>query len=91
MAAGCIAVGARDEGIGDTIQNGENGFLVKAGSREETESCLRHILRNRQALEQVRQRGKESAQALTWERNAAEMEILYEEILRMRKKHAGEE
>ena len=91
MAAGCIAVGARDEGIGDTIQNGENGFLVKAGSSEETESCLRHILRNRQALEQVRQRGKESAQALTWERNAAEMEILYEEILRMRKKHAGEE
>ncbi|MGN0775995.1 MAG: glycosyltransferase [Candidatus Ventricola sp.] len=47
MAAGCIAVGAKGEGIEDTITDGENGFLVPAGDIDAIERVMRDVFENR--------------------------------------------
>ena len=82
MAAGCIAVGARGEGIEDTITDGENGFLVPAGDIDETERVMRAVFAQPQAYAALRERGRQTARALTWARNAQLTEDVYRQALR---------
>ena len=89
MAAGCIAVGARGEGIEDTICDGENGFLVPAGDIEATERVMRDVFSNREAYAALRERGQKAARALTWARNAQTVEEIYQQAIRAgRQTHA---
>lgn len=81
MAAGCIAVGARGEGIEDTITDGENGFLVPAGDVDETERVMRAVFENREGYAALREKGQRGARALTWARNAQTVEDIYFELL----------
>lgn len=81
MAAGCIAVGARGEGIEDTITDGENGFLVPAGDVDETERVMRAVFENREGYAALREKGRRDARALTWARNAQTVEDIYFELL----------
>ena len=85
MAAGCIAVGAKGEGIEDTIIDGENGFLVPAGDIDETERVMRDVFENRQAYAALREKGRQDARALTWARNAETVEAIYWDAIRSRK------
>ncbi len=82
MAAGCIAVGARGEGIEDTIKDGENGFLVPAGDVQQTERVMRCVLQNPYRFEALRERGQNDARELTWARNAQATEDVYREATR---------
>ena len=89
MAAGCIAVGAKDEGIADTITDGENGFLVPAGDIDETERVMRQVFAHPEAYEALRQKGMQSAHGLTWVRNAEKTAEVYREAIEhWRKEHA---
>lgn len=89
MAAGCIAVGAENEGIADTIADGENGFLVPAGDIDAVERVMRRVFEDRDAHAALRARGREDARALTWARNAETVESIYFELLDSgRKEHA---
>ena len=89
MAAGCIAVGAKDEGIADTITDGENGFLVPAGDIDETERVMRQVFAHPEAYEALRQKGMQSAHELTWARNAEKTAEVYREAIEhWRKEHA---
>lgn len=89
MAAGCIAVGAKDEGIADTITDGENGFLVPAGDIDETERVMRQVFAHPEAYEALRQKGMWSAHELTWARNAEKTAEVYREAIEhWRKEHA---
>ena len=81
MAAGCIAVGAKDEGIEDTIADGENGFLVPAGDVDAIERVMRDVFTNRGAYDALRERGRRDARALTWARNAGQTEAVYREAI----------
>lgn len=81
MAAGCIAVGARGEGIEDTIMDGQNGFLVPAGDVDETERVMRAVFENREGYAALREKGQRGARALTWARNAQTVEDIYFELL----------
>ena len=80
MAAGMIAVGARGEGIRDTIRDGENGFLVPAGDPDAVERVLREIFADEARWAGLREKGRQAARTLTWERNAAVMEQIYQDI-----------
>ena len=82
MAAGCIAVGARGEGIEDTIRDGENGFLVPAGDVDETERVMRAVFSDPQAYAALRERGRQDARELTWAHNARLTEDVYRQALR---------
>ena len=89
MTAGCIAVGAKDEGIADTITDGENGFLVPAGDIDETERVMRQVFAHPEAYEALRQKGMQSAHGLTWARNAEKTAEVYREAIEhWRKEHA---
>lgn len=81
MAAGCIAVGARGEGIADTIADGENGFLIPAGDTGETERVMRDVFEHPRAYEALRERGRRTARALTWEKNARLTEDVYRQAI----------
>lgn len=81
MAAGCIAVGAKDEGIEDTITDGENGFLVPAGDIDETERVMREVFANREKYAALREKGRQDARMLTWARNAQTVEEIYFKLL----------
>ncbi len=89
MAAGCIAVGAKDEGIADTITDGENGFLVPAGGIDETERVMRQVFAHPEKYEALRQKGMQAARGLTWARNAEQTAEVYREAIEhWRKEHA---
>ena len=89
MAAGCIAVGANDEGIADTITDGENGFLVPAGDIDETERVMRQVFAHPERYEALRQKGMQAARGLTWARNAEQTAEVYREAIEhWRKEHA---
>ena len=81
MAAGCISVGAVGEGIEDTIADGENGFLVPAGDVDAIEHVMRNVFQNREAYDELRQKGQRDAKALTWARNAETVEAIYREAI----------
>ena len=81
MAAGCIAVGAKDEGIEDTIRDGENGFLVPAGDTQAVCRVMRSVFEHREAYADLRERGRQAARALTWARNAQTVESIYQEAI----------
>ena len=81
MAAGCVTIGSRDEGIAGTIRDGENGFLVPAGDAAATGRAIRAALAAPNAMESIRRRGVETARAMTWERNARRMEQIYARML----------
>ena len=81
MAAGCIAVGAKGEGIEDTIRDGENGFLVPAGDIDETERVMRAVFERGAAYDALRERGRQDARRLTWARNAQTVEEIYGEAI----------
>ena len=81
MAAGCIAVGARGEGIEDTIKDGENGFLVPAGDIDATERAMRAVFEAPQEYAALRARGQRDAKELTWARNAQAAEAVYREAI----------
>ena len=89
MAAGCIAVGAVGEGIEDTIDDGENGFLVPAGDVDAVERVMRAVFADRAAYDALRERGRQAARALTWASNAETVEGIYHETIdAWRKRHA---
>ena len=89
MAAGCIAVGAKDAGIADTITDGENGFLVPAGGIDETERVMRQVFAHPERYEALRQKGMQAARGLTWARNAEQTAEVYREAIEhWRKEHA---
>jgi glycosyltransferase involved in cell wall biosynthesis len=81
MAAGCVTIGSRDEGIADVIRDGENGFLVTAGSVEETRNRLLSVLQAPEKWEKMRNQAKIRAREMTWERNARETARIYEQVL----------
>lgn len=43
MANGCITIASRDEGFDGIIQHGYNGFLCRAGDKDELQSLIRKI------------------------------------------------
>ena len=88
MAAGCIAVGAKGEGIEDTIRDGENGFLVPAGDTDAVCRVMRDVFGHRERYAGLRERGRQTARALTWARNADTVAAIYQEMLEnWRQKH----
>lgn len=89
MAAGCIAVGAKNEGIADTITDGENGFLVPAGDTDAVERVMRAVFAHPEAYEALRARGMRDARELTWAHNAEITAGVYREAMEhWRKEHA---
>lgn len=89
MAAGCIAVGAENEGIADTIKDGENGFLVPAGDTDAVERVMRAVFAHPEAYEALRARGMRDARELTWAHNAEITAGVYREAMEhWRKEHA---
>lgn len=89
MAAGCIAVGAENEGIADTITDGENGFLVPAGDTDAVERVMRAVFAHPEAYEALRARGMRDARELTWAHNAEITAGVYREAMEYwRKEHA---
>ena len=89
MAAGCIAVGAKDEGIEDTITDGENGLLVPAGDTDATERAIRSVFENPAGYAALRERGRQDARELTWTRNARTVEGIYREAIARRGRDQG--
>lgn len=81
MAAGCVTIGSRDEGIEDVIRDGVNGFLVRAGSVEETRHRLYDVLAAPDRWEKMREQARACAREMTWERNARQTAHIYERVL----------
>lgn len=81
MAAGCIAVGTKGEGIADVIHSGENGFLVPADNPDAIVQVIEWCLAHPEKAAAIAERGQQDALALTWERNAQAYILLFEELI----------
>ena len=86
MAAGCITIGTKGEGIADLIANGENGFLVPPESPDAIEQVMAWCLAHPQEAAAIAQHGKQDAMALTWDSNAKKYLELFRTLTEGEKK-----
>lgn len=80
MAAGCITIGTRSEGIADVIDHGKNGFLASADAPEEIVRYVQACLENPEMGTQIAQQGQMLTASMTWADNAKKMLTLFEQI-----------
>lgn len=81
MASGCVAVGSVDEGISETIRDGENGFLVPAGDAQAVARTLRRIFDAPDRLQGLRRQARQDALALSWAQNARRTAAFYRRVI----------
>lgn len=81
MAAGCVVIGTEGEGIADLIINGENGFLVPADDTEAVVHVIQTCMDHPQRAALIADRGRESAQKLTWKYNVEQYQSLFQKLV----------
>ena len=77
MAAGCLTIGARGQGIADLIEHGENGYLVPPEDDAAIADILDASLQNPEEAAAIAARGQALARTMTWERCAGQYEALF--------------
>lgn len=80
MAAGCVTIGTRGEGIGDVIEDGRNGFLVPADDPGAIARIVEDCLHNPEESDLIRRAGMDLARMMTWEWNARAYIDLFKEM-----------
>lgn len=81
MAAGCITIGTRGEGIEDVIVSGENGFLVNPGAPKEIFEVIDWCIQHPTEAAEIAIRGKIAVEELTWGKNAQNYLQLYRDLI----------
>ena len=89
MASGCVTIGTQGEGIADLIRHGENGYLVVPDSVDSIVETVAHCFENAEEASRVAMQGREDANDLTWENNAAQYVRLFEGLLVEKKVQQG--
>lgn len=77
MAAGCITIGTKGEGIDGVIRNGENGFLVDADTPEAISCTIDSCFTDKENSRQISLNGMQTAENLTWMHNAIKTVQIY--------------
>ena len=82
MACGCVTIGTAGEGIADFIVDGENGFLVPPESPDAIVEKIEACLTKPEWADEIAARGQQAARAMTWEKNARQIERLFVELVK---------
>ncbi|WP_372774659.1 glycosyltransferase [Mangrovibacterium sp.] len=73
MAAGCLVIGSRNEGIDGIIQDGENGFLCDAAIQESIQAKLMEAISlDADGRKRIHQRAEQTIENFTLENKANE-------------------
>lgn len=80
MAAGCVCVGTKGQGISDVIVDNENGFLVEADDVDAVVEVLDSCLNDSSLRDNVAKAGQTTALALDWEANAKHYIDLFQQL-----------
>lgn len=80
MAAGCVTIGTVGQGIADLIVSGVNGFLVPPDDSPAIADVITWCVSHPEEADQIAERGRQSAMALTWEKNAAQYIELFQAL-----------
>ncbi len=80
MAAGCVCVGTKGQGISDVIENNKNGFLVDADDVDAVVDVLRSCISDAALRASVSENGQNTALALDWATNAQKYLSLFTEL-----------
>lgn len=81
MAAGLTVVGTSTGGIPDIIENGETGFLVKAGNRQELINSLNIAINEKDYAEKLRSEAKNKVKSVyCWDKVIGRINNLYDEF-----------
>lgn len=81
MSCGLPVIGTEDEGISDVITHGVNGYLVKREDYIGLAKLLAYIKNNPTIVEDVARNGFETVKNYGWDRNAYEVEKVFESII----------
>jgi glycosyltransferase involved in cell wall biosynthesis len=81
MGCGTPVIGSEGEGIADIVIHGENGLLVPPRAPSAIAAALLRILRDDDLRRGLAEAGKQTAGALTWERNAQRHLDLYRRVI----------
>ena len=80
MAAGCLTIGTKDQGIADILIHGKNGYLAEAGDWETVAAILDHALQNPETTQTIAAAGQTLARTMTWENAAKNYLSLFETL-----------
>jgi glycosyltransferase involved in cell wall biosynthesis len=80
-AYGLPVVGSRSGGIPDAVQDEKSGLLVSPGDVPELAGAMQQLLSDPPLARRLGQGGRNFAEALTWERYAAQQFGVYQRIL----------
>lgn len=80
MASGCVTIGTEKEGIADLIVSGKNGFLVPPDDPNAIVRTIEWCLAHPEESASIAEKGRQDAQALTWEKNAIQYTQLFNSL-----------
>jgi len=82
QACGVPPIGTRVGGIPDVIQHEDNGLLIASDNYEEIRDALIRLLKDKDLISKLRERGRETARKFEWEKICNKINNIYESILK---------
>lgn len=83
MACGLPIVASQANGISEVISHGENGLILDdARDAEGLARMIRQVAEDPRLRESLGRNGYESVQKFTWEGNARDLKVVFEDVLR---------
>jgi glycosyltransferase involved in cell wall biosynthesis len=73
LASGTPIVGTENTAVPDLLQEGDCGYMVKAGDVDSLANCLEHALSHPRSLQDMRAEARRVAEAHTWQRFRQEL------------------
>jgi glycosyltransferase involved in cell wall biosynthesis len=83
MARGLVVLASRVDGMGQTLRDGENGFLFAPGDADGIAARALELLGSSDTIARVGTNARNTASRFTWDRAAANAEAFFEDLLRM--------
>lgn len=67
MATGTPVIVSENTGAKDVIQNGENGFIINTGDREELKDKILYFYKNKTEIERMGKNARKTVEKYTWD------------------------
>lgn len=90
MACGLPVICTYNSGISDLIIEGENGFVVKAGNKEELLEKMKWFIKNNEKIIEMGEKAKEISKKYTWKEYEKNIINCFLEILKSEKNEKDE-
>lgn len=80
MSCGTTVIVSKSTGSSDIIENGENGFIIDTGDKEQLKDKIQYLSKNQHLVESMGRKARESIEELNWNNYYSEINSIIKDI-----------